>query len=315
MRVGSRDYLILKNLGAQGRKRMLAFDQSAGPKGDLRVIHELPKRPATRQHIEVLTRIAQLHSSLPILDNYHIGRDRILAVTRWVWGISLSEYLADCRAGKRAWPSTYIAITKFRSFAHGLCQMHDRLRIVHGDIRPDNIIVGSNPLNFVLVDFGNAWTEERGALRTEGDGFHPGYAAPEMMKQTIVPTGLSDQFSATVILYELLTQRLPFDELGGKAGWPEFRDKFRDYSPSIRSAVEGRGDLPRHLIPLVDRVICTGLSLDPVNRFSTGSAWRDALDQIAHEMRPGTRLHGWSAYWVDMMERIGRMLKRRDRSV
>lgn len=313
MRVGRRDYLVLKNLGNQGRRRLLAFDETAGPNGDLRVIQELPKNQATRQQLAVLSRLPQLHSSLPLLDNYHVERDRIIAVRQWVWGISLAEYLADCRAGKRAWPSTYIAVTKFRSFVHGLCQLHDRLRIVHGDIRPDNIVVGANPLNFVLMDFGNAWTEERGAHRAEGDGFHPGYAAPEMVDPTITPTDLSDQFSATVVLYELITHRLPFDELGGKAGWPAFRDKFRDYSPSVRRAIEGRGDLPRQQIVAVDSMIAKALHLDPAKRFSTGAAWRDSLDAIAHDMRQGSKIRGWGKFWIEMIGRIGSHWQRRNR--
>ncbi len=188
--------------------------------------------------------------------------------------------------------------------------MHDRMRIVHGDIRPDNIIVGANPLNFVLTDFGNAWTEERAANRVAGDGFHPGYAAPEMSDPTCTPTDLSDQFSATVVLFELLAHRLPFEELGGKAGLPQFREKFRGYLPSVRAAIEERGDLPRHLIQQVEKLVATGLSLNSEKRFPTGAAWRDAVDLVSHRIQPGPRINGWSEFWISLIGSVGRKWQR-----
>lgn len=284
----------------------MALDPSAGPEGEVRVLHVLPKSAATTQHLSVLSRAGQLHSTLPDMLEYHPERDRILVVTKWIWGMPLSEYLAECRAGKKPWPSPFIAISKFRQFVHGLCQIHDRLRIVHGDIHPDNIIVGSNPLNFVPIDFGSAWAEERATSREVGDGNRGHYAAPEMHDPAVTPNDLSDQFSATVILYELLTHTLPFDGLGGKAGWPEYRDEFRDYSPSVRAAVEGRGDFPRDLIAPLERIVATGLQLDPSKRFQTGAAWRDALDDFNGDLRRGTRLSGWGGWFADVVAKIGR---------
>lgn len=311
MRVGSRDYLLLKRLSQRGRERYLAFDRSAGPNGDLRLLHVLPKSAATSQHLSVLSRTSQLHSTLPILLEYHPEPDRIIAVTKWVWGIPLSEYLADCRTGKRAWPSPFIAVSRFRLFVHGLCQMHDRLRIVHGDIHPDNIIVGSDPLQFVVIDFGSAWTEEGGRSRQDGDGNRDGYAAPEMRDSAIAPNESSDQFSATVVLHELLMRGLPYEGLGGKAGWPEYRDEFRDYLPSVRTAVEGRGDFPRDLIASLERVVATGLKLDRNSRYQTGAAWRDALDDLNGDLRRRSRLGTWSGWFADILASIAQWRARR----
>lgn len=304
--VGKRDYWILKRLSGRGRERFLALDPSAGPGGDLRMLHILAKTAATAQHLHSLSKLSQINATLPFLDNYQLQPDRIIAVTRWVWGITLSEYLADCRSGKRPWPSPFIAFSLFRQFVHGLCQMHDRLRIVHGDIHPDNIVVGSDSLKLVLIDFGSAWTEERATTRVVGDGNRDGYAAPEMEDPTITPNESSDQFSATVILYVLLMGELPFEGYGGKAGWADYRNEFRNDSPSVRTVVEKRGDFPRDLIAPLERIVATGLSLDRNQRFRTGAAWRDALDDLNGDLRRGTRLSGWGGWFADVVAKIGK---------
>lgn len=77
----------------------------------------------------------------------------------------------------------------------------------------------------MLVDFGSAWPIERTARRELGDGFHASYAAPELQGATGVIDGRADQFSASVVLYEMLTGQLPY-QWGGKAGRPEFSHTF-----------------------------------------------------------------------------------------
>jgi len=75
-----------------------------------------------------------------------------------------------------------------------------------------------------LIDFGSAWTTRR----TEGDGHHRCYAAPELQIGSTRVTLASDQFSVSVLLFELLTLQLPYGGLGGKAGRPEFLPRTAD---------------------------------------------------------------------------------------
>ena len=46
---------------------------------------------------------------------------------------------------------------------------HQR-RILHGDIKPENLILAREPNRLVMIDFGTAWTTERTTRRDQGGG-------------------------------------------------------------------------------------------------------------------------------------------------
>jgi serine/threonine protein kinase len=100
------------------------------------------------------------------------------------------------------------------------------------------------------------------------------------------PVGFhADQFSVSVLFYELLTQQLPYGGLGGKAGQPEFaalaRSSFAapsEYSPRCR-------DLPRSLRDRIDQVVSRGLAFDPNQRFADRHAWLNDLFEVAARLR------------------------------
>lgn len=287
--VGKRGYLILKQLG---RTRSLAFDPHAGPKGDLRLLHDLPKDSATRQHVTVLSRLNRLHSTLPVLLEHQIERDRIVLVTKWVRGIPLREYLPLCRNEKRPWPSPAVAVSLFRKMAHGISQLHDRLNIVHGDIHPGNVILANAPRELVLVDFGSAWLEANAARRDEGDGIQDFYAAPELRIPGVIASERSDQFSLFVMLYEMLTGELPFEGLGGKAGAAEFQNHFSPEAEFKAIRCRDERELPARIQKMLADIFRRGLAFNPEMRFRSSREFRDSFDEIDREMRHGASLRG-----------------------
>ena len=86
------------------------------------------------------------------------------------------------------------ALRLLQPVADALQYAHDR-GVVHGDLKPENILLNGRPK---LSDFGM-------------DGRTPAYMAPEQWSDK--PIGpWTDQYSLGVLLYELVTGRLPFDE-------------------------------------------------------------------------------------------------------
>jgi serine/threonine protein kinase len=285
LNIGRRNYLILKRLASAPRRRLLAFDPHAGPGGDLRAILILPRTAASRQHLRVL-KAASANVNLPKIVDYHRHGDEWRLALEWITGPDLKTYLDDLRRRERARrPSAFEAFRLFRGLAHGLSQLHRR-GMIHGDVHPGNLILTTNPTRVVPIDFGSAWQAHQTMGRAEGDGLHPAYAAPEIQNAAGFVDFRSDQFSATVILYELLTLTLPYDGLGGNAGRAELAgDAPTKYEPPSELS-PNNAKLPSRVRQGIDRVAATGLAFTPDDRYLTPSAWLDNIDQFYRDRQP-----------------------------
>lgn len=282
--IGGRTYLILEKTGAADRQRFRAFDPQAGPRGELRAIYLLPRSHASRQHIGVLQRLSGRNDSLPTILDCRFQRDHVVLVLTWIRGIDLRQYLDRVRAGRTPHPSPLESFRLIRGLAHGLSQIHRHVQVIHGDIRPENLILTSGPTRLIPIDFGTAWQAEQTSRRDLGDGNIPVYTAPELQLSG-VGDFRSDQFALTLVLYELLTLQHPYGGLGGKAGLPEFADAETTTLASASRQHSQARRLPRSLWTLIDRLLATGLSLDPSDRYETPRAWLDAFDEIDSRVR------------------------------
>jgi serine/threonine protein kinase len=193
-KLGPHEYLILKTLGHGGRQRYLAFDPSAGPGGDLRQIIVLNRRETLSQRIAILQRLSQGNPNLPTILVYDPGRSETSIVTTWVWGEDLDKYLKAARKGCVSLPSPTETCKLLRGLAHGLYHLYKGHGIIHGDIKPANLILAPDPNRLVMVDFGSAWTVEKTVRRLEGDGVSEAYAAPEQLMHRPAVDFRSDQF-------------------------------------------------------------------------------------------------------------------------
>ncbi len=109
-----------------------------------------------------------------------------------------------------------MALSEVSRIISQVCDAMDtahRLGVVHRDLKPDNIVVGSSTGSVKVVDFGIAMLQDPTAGRLTGTGMVVGtasYMSPEHCKGEVVDAR-SDIYSLGVVLYEMITGRVPFD--------------------------------------------------------------------------------------------------------
>ncbi|MEO2091212.1 MAG: protein kinase [Gemmataceae bacterium] len=302
VRVGGREYFVVENLG-RGTARKV-FDPRAGVGGDFRVLHSLPRSPATSQRLETLRRAAERNLNLVKIRETSFDRDRITVLTDWVWGIPLDQYLADVRANQQPRPSSREIVRLLRGLFHGVCHFHHDAHSVHGDIKPANVVLEPRPTKFTLIDFGSAWPVERTTRRNSGDGLSAPYAAPEQLLENRPVDFRADYFSLGVLGYELLTLGIPYDGIGGRAGLPKLRDAFAGKYRSPSEWIPDRDRIPRPAVAALDRFFARCLALDPNARFDNRTACLAAVDELAREYRPGSRLGSFGRVFLTLLDRV-----------
>ncbi len=149
-----------------------------------------------------------------------------------------------------------LCLTVMEQAGSALDYLHRR-GLVHGNVKPSNIIVDSNrwarlcdPI--VMGAFGAS----RGAAAGKGSVGTPEYAAPERFRAR-TGTASIDQYALAVVAYECLSGTLPF--VGDAPD--EIERQHRTEVPPLLSSV--RGDIPSH----VDDAIQRAMSKSVVERF------------------------------------------------
>jgi serine/threonine protein kinase len=152
-----------------------------------------------------------------------------------------------------------------RAVANALDYAHRR-GVIHRDVKPPNVMVSTDN-RVMLMDFGLALDTHQGSI---GEVFGtPHYIAPEQARRSADATPLSDVYSLGVMLYEMLTGTVPFDD------------------PSATSVailhLSEPPPLPRSLNPQlstqVEAVLLKALEKDPQNRYDSTVALIQALEK------------------------------------
>ena len=163
-------------------------------------------------------RFRQERQILAGLDHPHIARlldggvsdDGILfLVMEYVEGVRIDEYCRSHNLTLEEKLRLFIAVCGAVQFAH-------RNLVIHRDIKPDNVLVSEDGTPH-LLDFGTAKliardgsVETRGLTREGFLSFTPEYASPEQVLGRPIGT-TSDVYSLGVLLYQMLTGRLPYE--------------------------------------------------------------------------------------------------------
>ena len=198
----------------------------------------------------------------------------IFIVMEYVAGEAFSKLMKTAHQRQVPIPLR-VAATIMSSVLHGLHSAHQtkdehgrELGIVHRDVSPQNILVGSDGTTRVL-DFGVA--KAAGRIQTTRDGQVKGkiaYMPPEQLSGGVV-SRQSDIYAASVVFWEALTGRRLFD------GETEALVLVR--------AIEGKIDPPSMFNPELDRatdaVVMRGLARNPEQRFATAREMALAIEQ------------------------------------
>lgn len=141
---------------------------------------------------------------LKLLDVFEI-ETHIFLVMEFVDGCELFEYLV--RRGKL---SDNEALDFFQQIICGLEYCHNRL-ICHRDLKPENLLLSARNRTLLIADFGMTSLNRPGSLLETSCG-SPHYCSPSVISGEKYDGLKADIWSCGVILYAMLTGRLPFDD-------------------------------------------------------------------------------------------------------
>jgi serine/threonine-protein kinase len=157
--------------------------------------------------------------------------------------------------------------------------------VVHRDMKPENIMIGPDD-QIKLIDFGIAANEGSRRLtfaKLSNVMGTPDYISPEQVKGKR-GDGRSDIYAVGVMLYEMLTGRVPFTG----------NNPFLIMNDRLLNSPEPPREIDPSISPELQEIIYRALERDPKNRYATARefAWDlEHQDQVGVAERP--ELHEW----------------------
>ncbi len=201
-----------------------------------------------------------------IVSVFDIGRtkDRVFIVSELIEAGSLAERIKD------APPSIDESVRLVELIAEALFHAHKN-GLIHRDIKPHNILLDEHG-NPKITDFGIALSETQSAAEKSRSAGTLAYMSPEQAaNRTHEIDARTDIYSLGVVLYQLITRRLPFIPNDSMELWGDIIS----HAPRIPRTID-------HSIPIeLERICLKAMAKKPSDRYSTAQDFAEDLRGLA----------------------------------
>ncbi|MDQ6778761.1 MAG: Stk1 family PASTA domain-containing Ser/Thr kinase [Actinomycetota bacterium] len=269
-------YRVISRLGSGGMADVFcAEDQQLGRKVALKLLHRrFAEDPG---FVERFRREAQAAAGLQhpnVVSVYDRGShdDTYYIVMECLPGRTLKQLIRDEAPldSVRAIDIT-IQILKAARFAH-------RRGVIHRDLKPHNVMVEDDSDHIKVTDFGIARAGASDMTETGSIMGTAQYLSPEQAQGHAVSAS-SDLYSVGVVLYELLTGRVPFDA----------ESAVTIALKHVSEAPEPPSKINPNVTPELEQIVLWALNKDPVHRPADDEQLITALEQAKQVIVSGTR--------------------------
>ncbi|KAF5379064.1 hypothetical protein D9615_005946 [Tricholomella constricta] len=186
------------------------------------------------------------HPNIMRIYDVYEGDKELFLVLEYVEGGELFDFLVN-----RGRLPAAEALAYFKQIIYGLNYAHT-FSIIHRDLKPENILIASiSPPLIKIADWGMA-AFAHPSLQLETSCGSPHYASPEIVNGQTYKGNATDIWSCGVILYALLTGRLPFDD--------------KNVRTLLGKVKSGKYDMPTWIDPLAKDLLGRMLVVDVEKR-------------------------------------------------
>jgi serine/threonine-protein kinase len=240
----------------------------------------LPKVFLTSRISELFQQEAQAAAFLShpcIIPVYEVGEtdDFLFFTMQLVRGASLSHFIRRARKNvvpsKRMLPlkqslTIIVKVLDALDYANGL-------GIIHRDIKPGNILLEEHSHRPMVTDFGVARSYEGSGNESRVMVGTPTYMPPEQILSSIVDSS-ADVYAAGVMLFELLTGRLPYPPYDTALKLLKIKLRLQD-----RIFQKKPSEINPAVHPALDKIVMKAVSYNKARRYKTCREFGNDIEQ------------------------------------